>query len=191
MSYCRWSSDSFKSDLYVYAHVDGFYSINIADNRLVGDNRPEELPTQNMTQDEWDAYFAAHTAALMKWLDTAAHEKIDLPYAGESFAEASAADAVDRLKMLQSLGYNVPQYAIEALEEERDNPTPDPECEVLYCTERPVAGGPWMEGGPYLSLCREHFRESRAGVPQPAIKPEALLREAQRDPETGFLPVQE
>jgi hypothetical protein len=123
MSYCRWSSDNFKSDLYVYEHVAGFFSINVASRRLV--ETPPEVPplteAKFMPDEEstqwWADWLTAHNAQ-MAWLETAEYQKIDLPHAGESFAEATAADAVARLKMLQELGYHVPQYAIESLEEE-------------------------------------------------------------------------
>lgn len=113
MSYCRWSSDNWKSDVYVYAHVDGFYSINVAANRTVGDT-PIVPDITTTPLEEWKI---AHDEQ-MKWLDIAKREKIDLPYAGESFEEWSAEEAVERLVALQELGYHVPQYAIESIREE-------------------------------------------------------------------------
>lgn len=115
MSYCRWSSDNWKSDLYVYASVGDFYSINVAANRLVGD--APEVPSILTPGLDMEEYTKAYKAQLA-WLHKAERVPIELPYAGESFAEDTAADARDRLLMLRELGYHVPQYAIDQLDEE-------------------------------------------------------------------------
>lgn len=112
MSYCRWSSDNWKSDVYVYQSAEAF-CIHVAGRRLVGD--APEVPSPIGT--DFDDWYAAHRAQ-MAWMEKAERANIELPYAGDSFYEATAAEAVDRLKMLQALGYHVPQYAIESLEEE-------------------------------------------------------------------------
>ena len=44
--------------------------------------------------------------------------KIGLPEDGETFNDATAGDCADRLEYLRALGYQVPQYAIDALREE-------------------------------------------------------------------------
>lgn len=113
MSYCRFSSDNWKSDVYVYASAEDCYSIHVAGNRTVGET-PEVPDIRTADFDEWKA---AHDAQ-MAWLNKVERHKIDLPYAGESFCEESPEAAVARLKELQEIGYHVPQYAIERLEEE-------------------------------------------------------------------------
>lgn len=110
MSYCRWSSDNWKSDLYVYESDSGF-EIHVAANRTIGD-APEVPDLITGDPGEWLIAYKAQ----MAWLDEAQRIKIDLPYAGESFTEDTAEEAVERLKALQELGYHVPQYAIEELE---------------------------------------------------------------------------
>ena len=40
MSYCRWSSDDFKSDVYAFAHSDGGYETMISDCRQGNEPTP-------------------------------------------------------------------------------------------------------------------------------------------------------
>lgn len=35
MSYCRWSCLDFKSDVYVYANINGAWTIHVAGNRVL------------------------------------------------------------------------------------------------------------------------------------------------------------
>lgn len=35
MSYCRWSTDDFLCDLYIYEHYEGFWAIHVASIRRV------------------------------------------------------------------------------------------------------------------------------------------------------------
>lgn len=120
MSYCRFSSDNWKSDVYVYASAEDCYNIHVASNRTVGE--APEVPSLMSVDLETNPniWLDAHKAQ-MEWLEKAKRNKIDLPYAGESFCEESPKAAVARLKELQQLGYHVPQHAIERLQEEIDS----------------------------------------------------------------------
>lgn len=119
MSYCRWSSDQFRSDIYCYESNDGFV-IHVAAARLVSDQpRPERKAGAvsiddpswvQLSVDDWNAYSA--------WSDAARREPIRLEHAGEQFVEATAGECADRLRQLRALGYHVPQYALDALDEE-------------------------------------------------------------------------
>ena len=116
MSYCRFSSDDWASDLYVYAHVDGGYAIHVAGNRVVGDvPKCEHL----FTKDTLPQFFEAHEVQ-MRFLDTAKRVPIGLPCDGESYYLATALETLDKLYDLRDLGYHVPQYALDALKEEAD-----------------------------------------------------------------------
>lgn len=56
MSYCRWSTDDYQCDLYVYDHYDGYISINVAGRRRVPSKPlPPKIP---LTKDNVDAYLA-------------------------------------------------------------------------------------------------------------------------------------
>jgi len=118
MSYCRWSSCDFWSDVYVYEHVDGTWTTHVASNRVVGDI-PKELPLPQtpLPGPEWDAWHAAHQAQ-HEWLQTCEHRDIGLPHDGETFKDVGPAECRDGLLHLRKLGYHVPQFAIDALDEE-------------------------------------------------------------------------
>jgi hypothetical protein len=113
MSYCRFSSDNFASDVYAYESVHGGFQIHVAGSRVVGD--VPKLPP--FSKDNAEAYMTAREAQ-GAFLDTCVYEDIMLPHAGESFVEPTAATCADRLLLLRALGYHVPQHAIDALREE-------------------------------------------------------------------------
>ena len=117
MSYCRWSSDNFKCDVYVYADVYGGWRIHVAANRIVGeipDDRFEDFINNKISAEE----FASLHNAQMEYLKTVVREQIKLPYAGESFDDATPGECADRLEYLRGLGYTVPQYAIDELRQD-------------------------------------------------------------------------
>lgn len=113
MSYCRFSSDNWKSDIYCYEHCDGHFQIHVADSRHVGD-----IPSLPAIGSVSDHDWLAANKAQMDFLATAEREDIDLPHSGGSFSEATAEACALRLELLRGLGYHVPQRAIDALREE-------------------------------------------------------------------------
>ncbi len=38
MSYCRWSTDEFRCDLYIYANVNGYWTIHVAGRTRDGED---------------------------------------------------------------------------------------------------------------------------------------------------------
>lgn len=113
MSYCRWSSDDWKCDLYCYEYVHGGYLTHVADRRLIS-----ILPTSPKIEDgNFDEFFRIHREQ-MKILETAEYEDIDLPYAGETFNDPNLPSFLDRVTSLKELGYHVPDYVIEMIQEE-------------------------------------------------------------------------
>ena len=120
MSYCRWSTDDFSSDIYCYAGCDDMFHINIAANRHVFEG---DLPKKVSLEADPDAYFARRQE-VMRLVDLANIVPITLPMAGEEILVDTPQEAVDMLLELRETGYNVPQHAIEALmieAEEVDN----------------------------------------------------------------------
>lgn len=102
----------FGCDLYVYYHYMGFYSINVAANRVVG-------PVPPMVWNGTTEQIAAAHNAQMQFLVSAQREAIPLPYAGESFDEPTIDAALARLHELRSLGYRFPDSVLERLEQEK------------------------------------------------------------------------
>jgi hypothetical protein len=120
MSYCRWSSDDFQCDVYVYESTGDFWSTNVAGRRRI--IPPDVLASFPVVSDDDAASRFARHRAVMQWMNTAEHEWFDLshlPSAGESFRDDTPGECADRLEALRAEGFNVPQYAIDALREEQ------------------------------------------------------------------------
>lgn len=115
MSYCRFSSDNWKSDVYCYESCYGGWQIHVAANRHVSDTPIPELPP--ITLDNCDEWTAAYKAQSM-WLDNADSVPIGLEYDGQAMVANDPDECVDVLLMLREAGYYVPQSAIDALIEE-------------------------------------------------------------------------
>lgn len=114
MSYCRFSSDNWTSDLYIWMGFSGV-EVVVAHSRYIFDaNYP--MPTFDPLDEEFDykAYNELYTLA-MDHKDTL---RIQLPYAGEMFAYDTGKEAAEFVRELSELGYHVPDGVIEALEEE-------------------------------------------------------------------------
>lgn len=111
MSYCRWSSDDFKCDIYCYESETG-YEVHVASKRVVGD-----IPAIDWISHE--VMFKTYKEQ-MKFVETAERENIGLPYDGESFSFSEAGEAATLLEHLKGLGYSVPHDAIDALWEDND-----------------------------------------------------------------------
>ena|SRR6478752_3658803 len=116
MSYCRWSSDDFASDLYIYESAEGFV-IHVASSRHVVD-RSGLPPVVEFGDPGWAEAWAERGMAVMELVKDAPLEKIDLPQAGESFTFDDAIEAADKVVELKALGYHVPDGVVEALREE-------------------------------------------------------------------------
>lgn len=117
MSYCRWSSDGFRSDVYTYADVDGSWTTHVAGRKKVGlDTLPPDplALIGEMPRPEWlVAYKAFHDA-----YDQLEFADIDHPHSGDTFNDESPQACAATLKMLRGLGYHVPDGVIEELEGE-------------------------------------------------------------------------
>lgn len=108
MSYCRWSD----CDVYVYEGEYGWVT-HIAGGRNIAGKAPpydmssgKALSESMIARNEW-----------YKINDK--YEAIDLPLAGETFIDDCPGDCAQRLIQLKQIGYDVPDYAIETLQEEQ------------------------------------------------------------------------
>lgn len=122
MSYCRWSTDDFQCDVYVYAHCDGGWMIHVAGNRQTppAETRPAPLANEWWKRgDEGIAEYQAREKAVAEWLATAERKDIGLPHDRESFWLETAGECADELERLRNIGYIVPQHAIDALRAEQ------------------------------------------------------------------------
>ncbi|MDO9402088.1 MAG: hypothetical protein Q7T46_11675 [Polaromonas sp.] len=119
MSYCRFSTNDYQCDVYVYASVGGFIAIHVAGSRQTPDTPPPPAIGDWWNRGEQGiADYMARDEAVTAWLATAERKVIGLPYDGQSLDAADEASAAETLEMLRDLGYNVPQFVIDALKEE-------------------------------------------------------------------------
>lgn len=112
MSYCRWSTDDFQCDLYVYESDRGF-EVLVADLKRV---YSEPLPPPiDLMPDTADAWFARRAA-----VKAIPHEMvpIGLPSDGLRQTCETAADCADLLERLKGEGYVFPYDLIEELRTE-------------------------------------------------------------------------
>lgn len=115
MSYCRWSSDNWRCDVYCYEDCDGGWKTHVASNKLHGIpivEWPEENTQENM--EKW----ASQIKAQMEAVGKAEMIPIGLPCDGESYNDPTLEEFKERLCGLKAMGYNVPSYVFEIIEEE-------------------------------------------------------------------------
>ena len=113
MSFCRWSSDNFKCDVYAYEHVDGYFALHVASSKHVGDV-PLLPDITKVSNDEWSK---AHKIR-EDWLDTHEVESIGLSCDGDDYELDTIEDLLDKMLELRKIGYHVPDYTIENIREE-------------------------------------------------------------------------
>lgn len=126
MSYCRWSSDGFKCDVYVYESQYG-YTCHVAGRKIVNFNEAPPIPSffdympkpEDKLKDEDIQDYIKKRRVWEDWFDNRAiHENIGLEFDGETINTESATSMANELTMLKEMGYQVPQYAIDSLYEE-------------------------------------------------------------------------
>lgn len=116
MSFCRFSSDNWHSDVYVYESVRG-YEIHVAANRITG-NIPS-LP--EMTHENAETWVIAYGKQL-EYVRAAERTPIGGPFDGASFTLPGPAECATKLREIVAAGYYVPEYVFEDLEQEHENP---------------------------------------------------------------------
>jgi len=114
MSYCRWSSDDFGCDLYVYAS-DGGYTIHVAARRVVGDV-PKLPPVTEVPVEAWVAAYQAQA----DFIKTAERRPIGGAWDGASLYPIDARTCLATLEGLRSAGYRFPDSVLAAIAAEAD-----------------------------------------------------------------------
>ena len=149
MSYCRWSSDFFECDVYVYEDVSGGWTTHVAGRRRKN-KLPDEIKSMypSAGDPQWAEKYMAFDDAAYKWLESQPCDEFPCNYlqkdestkpgtyktlkdseyfdlkeigeeAGESYNDGTPGECAGRLAALRAKGFNVPQYAIDALLEEQ------------------------------------------------------------------------
>ena len=126
MSSCRWSSDDFRCDLYVYGADDGVV-IHVASRRHAVPEA-DYPPPVDLTPESTDAWLRRHEQ-VMALIEKAPLEPIGLPLDGEDFHGLSYRDAAEKVRELIALGYRCDPSVADELEAEAAAlpPTGEPE----------------------------------------------------------------
>lgn len=120
MSYCRWSSDNWRCDVYAFADSGGGFTTHVAGNRVVGDI-PLEPTLDEEINDEW----MKRHQAVMDFLKTAERKPIGLASDGETFHDSTLSGFLERMTDLRGEGYNIPDYVFDEIREEMSQPPPE------------------------------------------------------------------
>lgn len=118
MSYCRWSSNDFDCDLYIYESCDDEWVIHVAGRRPLIDR--STLPPKVHPSEDVEGRFARHRAVMDLLEADHDWENIALPYVGETLRLETAAECADKVEELIALGYHVPDGVVEALREDAE-----------------------------------------------------------------------
>lgn len=114
MSYCRWSTDDFLCDFYIYAIGEDEVVIHVATSRL---EYLEPLPPPVLLKADmsnWDAY-VARKKVVDGMMRTAKKLPIGLPHDGEDYT-LSYRDAASKVRELIALGYRCDPAVADRLE---------------------------------------------------------------------------
>ncbi|TBB44179.1 hypothetical protein ELH49_09085 [Rhizobium ruizarguesonis] len=117
MSYCRWSSDNFKCDVYAYEDATGGYKTHVASNRILGDCPPGP-DYSTIDEDGWAEHAVEAEKARSAFLADCGREPIDHVYAGRSFSDDDLASFLSRMEHLKAEGFYVPDCVFDAIREE-------------------------------------------------------------------------
>jgi len=122
MSYCRFSSDDWQSDVYAWEDIDGSWHTEVAYRHWAWDV-PLPDPVATDSGDDFEAFFE-RMGEITRMHDVEGNGHwIDLPEpeGGRSFRHGTPGECADNLEHLRELGYQVPQNAIDALREEQED----------------------------------------------------------------------
>lgn len=144
MSYCRWSTNHFECDVYVYEHAYGGWTTHVAGRRRKN-KLPDEIkalyPSMDVGPDEFGRRMMAYSNAEREWTKSQPHfvvmgkdtkrnpipmyflaaseyDPLPAPWAGQTYMDPTPGECAARLQVLQGLGFQVPDFAIKALMEE-------------------------------------------------------------------------
>lgn len=113
MSYCRFSTDNFRSDVYVYYGDEG-YTCHIASRKI---SNIDECPEISITLSlEDNQKFIERSRIRQEWMESyALRVPIEHELAGTTFTTNTSEEMVEELLFLRQEGFHVPQNAIDAL----------------------------------------------------------------------------
>ena len=115
MSYCRFSSDNWKCQIYAYESCDGGYQIHVASSKPIGNVPKTDL--QLIRDGKHDEYLKQHKKQ-MDFLDKCKHGKIGLPFDGDNINCETLQEFKEKMIELREAGYSFPDYVLEDIDYE-------------------------------------------------------------------------
>lgn len=116
MSYCRWGSDSYRSDVYVYESGLGFQT-HVASAHPALPDEAQTPDIQLILDGEFDQWRRLKDEFLAA-LDAAPSEPVHPGWAGKDFVDDEPGETANRLELMRADGLHVPDGVIEALRAE-------------------------------------------------------------------------
>lgn len=124
MSYCRWSCDNHRSDVYAYESRDGFkiYVTSVRDLISPVGYSPYDADflmsaPKDKCGDEyrlWQRQWEARQRIYDVWAENRVTVPIGLPHDGENFTFSTENEMFEKLRELSAMGYHVPAHAFES-----------------------------------------------------------------------------
>ncbi len=113
MSYCRFSSDNFRSDVYVY-YGDLGYTCHVASRKISNIDECPEISISLSLED--NQKFIERYRQRQDWMENyATRITIEHELAGTTFTTDTSDEMVEELIYLREQGFHVPQNAIDML----------------------------------------------------------------------------
>ena len=119
MSYCRWSSDNWKSDVYIY---DGSEGITCHVTTYFYDGYIPKLPDITKVSNK---VFREAYLRQKRVMESCPKKKHPSPMAGQTFWARDPKDMIFKLEQLQLEGFHVPEYVFEVLGADAQGETND------------------------------------------------------------------
>lgn len=115
MSYCRFSTDNFKCDVYAYESCMGGWQIHIATHRHAG-NIPQ-IDESLLLKKEYKKYGRQYKRQ-MKYLETAKLEPIGLSMDGADFNCGGLPEFLATMQEIKKEGYHIPGWVFDHIKHE-------------------------------------------------------------------------
>ena len=133
MSNCRWSTDSFRCDVYCYESEEGFV-IHVAGRRH-GLPADDEGPPFSLIREGKGEEYMRLQKEFSDRMSASEWTTINHPDAGRTFRLDTESEMYDKLVELSDAGFNVPQHVLDSLAEAW-LPNPDPAPQPSTSTEK-------------------------------------------------------
>lgn len=124
MSYCRFSSDAFRSNVYVYENMDGNFIINVAENKMDCEEHEIPAPVESLNPNYMSGEeITEQWNRILEFVDECPRKPINGGFDGDMIVCEDLESTKDQLLQLREHGYHVPEYTFEIIDEELEDET--------------------------------------------------------------------